>query len=66
MPGFLGLHLEGPHLSRARKGAHDPALIRPMTDGDLAELIAARKLLPNLLTTVAVESVRPDQIKALC
>ncbi len=31
VPGFLGLHLEGPHLSIARKGAHDPALIRPMT-----------------------------------
>ncbi len=65
IPGFLGLHLEGPHLSRTRKGAHDPALIRPMTDADLAKLIAARKRLPNLLTTVAVESVRPDQIKAL-
>ena len=34
VPGFLGLHLEGPHLSVARKGAHDPALIRPMTDAD--------------------------------
>ena len=36
VPGFLGLHLEGPHLSVARKGAHDPALIRPMTDADEA------------------------------
>ena len=33
VPGFLGLHLEGPHLSIARKGAHDPALIRPMKIG---------------------------------
>src|SRR5690606_511802 len=24
VPGFAGLHLEGPHLSLARKGAHDP------------------------------------------
>ncbi|MBN9053910.1 MAG: N-acetylglucosamine-6-phosphate deacetylase, partial [Rhizobiales bacterium] len=30
VPGFLGLHLEGPHLSVARQGAHDPAFIRPM------------------------------------
>ena len=59
MPGFLGLHLEGPHLSVARKGAHDPALIRPMSDADLATLIAARKALPVLLTTVAPESVEP-------
>ena len=57
VPGFLGLHLEGPHLSVARKGAHDPALIRPMTDADQAALIAARENLPVLLTTVAPESV---------
>jgi N-acetylglucosamine-6-phosphate deacetylase len=65
VPGFLGLHLEGPHLAVARKGAHDPALIRPMEDADLARLVAARPGLPNLLTTVAAETVRPDQIAAL-
>ncbi|MER9596735.1 MULTISPECIES: N-acetylglucosamine-6-phosphate deacetylase [unclassified Mesorhizobium] len=65
VPGFLGLHLEGPHLSIARKGAHDPALIRPMTDADQAMLIAARKNLPVLLTTVAPESVERDQVSAL-
>ncbi|MDX8533400.1 N-acetylglucosamine-6-phosphate deacetylase [Mesorhizobium sp. VK25A] len=63
--GFLGLHLEGPHLSIARKGAHDPALIRPMTDADQAALIAARKQLPVLLTTIAPESVEPDRVTAL-
>ena len=36
VPGFLGLHLEGPHLDLSRKGAHHPALIRPMTERDLA------------------------------
>jgi len=65
VPGFLGLHLEGPHLSLARKGAHDPRLIRPMEDADLQRLIEARAGLPNLLTTVAAETVRPDQIAAL-
>lgn len=65
VPGFLGLHLEGPHLSEARKGAHDPDLIREMEDADLANLIAARKELPVLLTTVAVESTTPQQIAAL-
>jgi N-acetylglucosamine-6-phosphate deacetylase len=63
--GFIGLHLEGPHLSLARKGTHDPALIRPMDDGDLARLIAAKQALPNLLVTVAAETVTPDQIKAM-
>ncbi|MBE0578627.1 N-acetylglucosamine-6-phosphate deacetylase [Devosia sp.] len=65
VPGFLGLHLEGPHLSLARKGTHDPALIRPMDDADLARLIAARADLPNLLCTVAAETVTPAQISAL-
>ncbi len=32
MPGIAGLHLEGPHLSVARKGAHDGSLIRPLSD----------------------------------
>ena len=63
--GFLGLHLEGPHLSLARKGAHDPALIRPMDEADLVALVEARKRLPNLLTTVAAETVMPNQITRL-
>jgi len=64
-PGFLGLHLEGPHLSISRKGAHDPKLIRPMDDADQAAIIAARQALPALLTTVAPETVGPERIKAL-
>jgi N-acetylglucosamine-6-phosphate deacetylase len=63
--GFLGLHLEGPHLSLARKGAHDPALIRPMQQVDIDRLVAARQALPNLITTVAAETVGPEQIAAL-
>ncbi|MCP4319377.1 MAG: N-acetylglucosamine-6-phosphate deacetylase [Hyphomicrobiales bacterium] len=64
-PGFLGLHLEGPHLSVAKKGAHDPSLIRPMTNGDLAQLLAAKQELQNLLVTVAPESVGCGQIETL-
>lgn len=65
VPGFLGLHLEGPHLSLARKGAHDPKLIRPMNDADQAALIAARAQLPVLQTTIAPESVTAAQVQAL-
>ncbi len=59
---FLGLHLEGPHLSIARKGAHDPALIRPFSSNDLQRLIHARSGMPCLLTTVAAETVLPEEI----
>jgi N-acetylglucosamine-6-phosphate deacetylase len=65
IPGFLGLHLEGPHLSVARKGAHDPALIRPFSENDLQRLIHARSGMPALLTTVAAETVTPDEIASI-
>ncbi len=63
--GIVGLHLEGPHLSLARKGAHDGTLIRPMADDDLALLIAAAERLPNLMVTIAPEIVTLDQIERL-
>ncbi|RCW88166.1 N-acetylglucosamine-6-phosphate deacetylase [Paracoccus lutimaris] len=65
VPGFLGLHLEGPHLDPRRKGAHDPALIRPMTGDDLARLCEAARRLPVLMVTLAPESASPQQIAAL-
>jgi N-acetylglucosamine-6-phosphate deacetylase len=64
-PGFLGLHLEGPHLDPRRKGAHDPALIRPMQDEDLARLLDAAAGLPSLMVTLAPESVSAGQIARL-
>lgn len=63
--GIIGLHIEGPHLSVARKGAHDAALIRPMQDTDLNLLLDAAKRLPHLMVTVAPESVTTSQIKTL-
>ncbi len=65
VPGVAGLHLEGPHLSVARKGAHDAALIRPMEERDLQALLAAAADLPVLKVTVAPESVTEDQVAAL-
>lgn len=63
--GIIGLHLEGPHLSIPRKGAHDAALIRAMDDADMARLLDAAKRLPILKITVAPENVTPDQIATL-
>ncbi len=65
VPGIIGLHLEGPHLSLARKGAHDPALIRPLDGDDMAMLCEAAAQLPNLMLTVAAETVTPAQIAQL-
>lgn len=65
VPGFLGLHLEGPHLDPRRKGAHDPALIRPMEPDDLDRLCRAARDLPALMVTLAPESATLEQIHAL-
>ena len=64
-PGFAGLHLEGPHLDPARKGAHDAALIRPMQADDLRLLCEAAKALPALMVTIAPGTVTNDQIATL-
>jgi len=64
-PGFLGLHLEGPHLDPRRAGAHDPALIRPLTEADLVALETAARALPALMVTLAPEAATPDQIARL-
>ena len=65
VPGIVGIHLEGPHLSVARKGAHDASLIRPMEDTDEAVLCDAAKRLPNVLVTVAPENASAEQIARL-
>ena len=65
VPGVIGLHLEGPHLSVARKGAHDPDLIRPLEDADVDFLTDAARRLPNLMVTVAPESATPERIADL-
>jgi len=65
VPGFLGLHLEGPHLSVARKGAHDPALIRPMNQADLDVMLACAGVFDAMMVTVAPENTTAAQVKAL-
>lgn len=65
VPGFAGLHLEGPHLSPAKAGAHARAHLRPMQTEDVTRLIAARQQLPHLLVTLAPEAATPAQVSAL-
>ena len=65
VPGFLGLHIEGPHLSVARKGVHDPSLIRPMEDADLQAMLACADAFDGLMVTVAPENTTLEQVAAL-
>jgi N-acetylglucosamine-6-phosphate deacetylase len=54
---ILGAHLEGPFLAPGRKGAHDPANLRPIDLGFLRELLRSGKvkvmtLAPELLNSL--------------
>ncbi len=65
VPGVIGLHLEGPHLSIAKRGAHKESLVREMAENDREELINAKRKLPYLMSTVAPEGVTNEQIATL-
>ncbi len=65
VPTIIGLHLEGPHLSSVRKGAHTEELIRPMLAADMQVLLDAAARLANVMLTVAPESTTNTQITTL-
>ena len=63
VPGILGIHIEGPFLDPARRGAHPPEHIRPITPDDVTWL----KTLDCgiVLLTVAPSHVAPETIRDL-
>ncbi|MFS2153501.1 N-acetylglucosamine-6-phosphate deacetylase [Rhizobium sp. Rhizsp42] len=63
--GVAGLHLEGPHLAPARKGAHLAELMRPVEDRDVKALSAAAEAIGTLLVTMAAEQVTARQVREL-
>ena len=63
VPGILGIHFEGPHLSLAKKGTHCAELIRPITDDEWA--ILSRKDLGQVMVTLAPETVSVEDIKRM-
>jgi N-acetylglucosamine-6-phosphate deacetylase len=64
VPGILGIHIEGPFLDAARKGAHVARFIREMEQGDVEELSGFASRIPVMLT-LAPNRVDPAMVKAL-
>lgn len=63
MPGIIGVHFEGPHLSVTKKGIHNSQHIRKISEDELQTY--CRKDLGKVLVTVAPESILPEQISHL-
>jgi N-acetylglucosamine-6-phosphate deacetylase len=63
VPGVLGIHIEGPFLSWARRGIHLASMLRPFDDRFLEVLCSARH--GRTLVTVAPECIAPAQIRRL-
>jgi N-acetylglucosamine-6-phosphate deacetylase len=62
-PSVLGIHLEGPFLDPARKGAHDASFIRAIEQSDI-EMIADADC-GAVMLTLAPNRVPADAIRAL-
>lgn len=63
--GLLGLHIEGPHISHARRGTHATRFIRPLDAGTIAHVTRLRAANLTVLVTLAPEGVQPGHIRQL-
>lgn len=63
VPGILGIHLEGPYLSEARKGVHDPHKFHT-PDADELDLVASLDV-GRTMVTLAPERFTADTLRAL-
>lgn len=63
VPGILGIHIEGPFLSRERRGIHLASMLQPFDDRFVEVLCSARH--GRTLVTVAPECIAPGQIAQL-
>jgi N-acetylglucosamine-6-phosphate deacetylase len=63
VPGVLGIHIEGPYLSLARKGVHDPAKLRELDASALGLLTSLHS--GRTLVTLAPEVTTPQIIEKL-
>lgn len=63
LPGILGIHFEGPHLSKPKKGIHREQFIRTISDAELTQF--CRQDLGEVIVTLAPENVPADIIQEL-
>jgi N-acetylglucosamine-6-phosphate deacetylase len=64
-PGIIGLHIEGPHISTARRGTHAARHVRPLDERTMTVIASLRRAGVPVMITLAPEAVAPGQIAAL-
>ena len=64
VPGVLGIHIEGPFLDVARKGAHAARFIREMEEAD-ADAVAGFAMYCPVMLTLAPNRVAPALVRRL-
>ncbi|MDJ1009109.1 MAG: N-acetylglucosamine-6-phosphate deacetylase [Paracoccaceae bacterium] len=64
-PRILGLHIEGPHISKQKRGTHDARFIRPLDARtfDVIDRLRAHDI--AVMITLAPEQATSDDLKAL-
>lgn len=63
IPGIIGIHFEGPHLSLAKKGTHCAEFIRPISEDEWD--ILSRNDIGQVMVTLAPETVMPEDISRM-
>lgn len=63
--GIVGLHIEGPHISKVRRGTHDAQYVRPMDDATIGIVAKLRGAGVSTMITLAPEAATLDQIAKL-
>ncbi|MEJ2459836.1 MAG: N-acetylglucosamine-6-phosphate deacetylase [Novosphingobium sp.] len=63
VPGFLGIHIEGPHLNPVKKGIHDALRFSAVDDTVVARLVTPTR--GRRVVTLAPELAPPGTVRAL-
>lgn len=63
--GIAGLHIEGPHISLARRGTHAAQFIRPLDEATIGHVARLRQAGIAVMLTLAAEAASAAQISKL-